>query len=138
VTFWMLPVDDPLPWLLVDRRAARVTAVHDETWLRIIDVSQALSARRYEGDGTVTIAVNDALLPKNSVTFTIAGSGAEPTDRRPELHVGIEGLAAVLLGGTTWHSLAAGGLVRAADPASLTVADQLFAVRDAPYAGFYF
>jgi predicted acetyltransferase len=138
VTFWMLPVDDPLPWLLVDRRAARVTAVHDETWLRIIDVSQALSARRYEGDGTVTIAVNDALLPKNSVTFTIAGSGAEPTDRRPELHVGIEGLAAVLLGGTTWHSLAAGGLVRAADPAALTVADQLFAVRDAPYAGFYF
>ena len=26
VVFWMLPVDDPLPWLLVDRRAAKVTA----------------------------------------------------------------------------------------------------------------
>ena len=138
VTFWMLPVDDPLPWLLVDRRAARVTAVHDETWLRIIDVQQALSARRYEGDGTVTIAVNDPLLPKNSATFTIAASGAEPTDRRPALHVGVEGLAAALLGGTTWHSLAAGGLVRAEDPAALTVADRLFAVRDAPYAGFFF
>jgi predicted acetyltransferase len=134
----MLPVDDPLPWLLVDRRAARATAVHDETWLRIIDVQRALSARRYEGDGTVTIAVNDPLLPKNSATFTIAPSGAEPTDRRPELHVGIEGLAAVLLGGTTWHSLAAGGLVRTGDPAALTVADQLFEVRDAPYAGFFF
>jgi predicted acetyltransferase len=138
VMFWMLPVDDPLPWLLVDRRAARVTAIHDETWLRIIDVQQALSARRYEGDGTVTIAVNDLLLPKNSATLTIAPSGAEPTDRRPELHVGIEGLAAVLLGGTTWHSLAAGGLVRTGDPAALTVADRLFAVRDAPYAGFFF
>jgi predicted acetyltransferase len=138
VMFWMLPVDDPLPWLLVDRRAARATAVHDETWLRIIDVQQALSARRYEGDGTVTIAVNDPLLQKNSATFTIAPSGAEPTDRRPELHVGIEGLAAVLLGGTTWHSLAAGGLVRTGDPAALTVADQLFEVRDAPYAGFFF
>ncbi|HZC10431.1 MAG TPA: GNAT family N-acetyltransferase [Mycobacterium sp.] len=138
VTFWMLPVDDPLPWLLLDRRAARLTAVHDETWLRIIDAQQALSARRYEGDGTVTIAVNDPLLPENSAIFTIAGSGAEPTDRRPELHVGIEGLAAVLLGGATWHGLAAGGLARTEDPAALTVADQLFAVRDAPYAGFYF
>jgi predicted acetyltransferase len=138
VIFWMLPLDDPLPWLLVDRRAARVTAVHDETWLRIIDAEKALSARRYEGDGTVTIAVNDQLMPKNSTSFTIAGGGAEPTDRRPELHVGIEELAAVLLGGATWRSLAAGGLVRADDPAALTVADRLFAVRGAPYAGFFF
>lgn len=138
VTFWMLPVDDPLPWLLVDRRAARVTAVHDETWLRIVDVRQALSLRRYAGDGTVTIAVNDPLLPKNSTTFTIARSGVEPTDRHPDLHVGVEGLAAVLLGGTTWRSLTAAGLARAQNPVSLTVADQLFAVRDAPYAGFFF
>jgi predicted acetyltransferase len=138
VVFWMLPVDDPLPWLLVDRRAARVTAVHDETWLRIINAGQALSARRYEGDGAVTIAVNDPLLPDNSATFTIARGDAEPTDRRPDLHVGIEGLAAVLLGGTTWHGLAAGGLVQPEDPAALTVADQMFAVREAPYAGFFF
>jgi len=138
VMFWMLPVDDPLPWLLVDRRAARITAVHDETWLRIIDVQQALSARRYEGDGVVTIAVHDSLLQRNSATFTIAHSGAEPADRRPELHVGIEGLAAVLLGGTTWRRLAAGGLVQVEDPAALDIADQLFTVRDAPYAGFYF
>jgi predicted acetyltransferase len=138
VMFWMLPVDDPLPWLLVDRRAARTTAVHDETWLRVIDAQKALSARRYEGDGTVTIAVNDPLLPKNSAIFTIAGDGAELTDRRPELHVGIEGLASVLLGGASWHSLAAGGLARADDPAALTAADRLFAVSEAPYAGFFF
>jgi predicted acetyltransferase len=138
VLFWMLPVDDPLPWLLMDRRAARVTAVHDETWLRIIDAQQALSARRYEGDGAVTIAVNDGLLSKNSATFRIAGGGAEPTDGRPELNVDIEGLAAVLLGGATWRSLAAAGVARADDPAVLEVADQLFAVRDAPYAGFFF
>jgi predicted acetyltransferase len=138
VVFWMLPVDDPLHWLLVDRRAVRVTAVHDETWLRIIDAHKALSARRYADDAIVTIAVNDQLLPQNSTTFTIAGGGAEPTDRRPQLHVGIEGLAAVLLGGATWHSLAAGGLVRTDDPAALIVADRLFAVHIAPHTGFYF
>jgi predicted acetyltransferase len=138
VMFWMLPVDDPLPWLLVDRRAARTTAVHDETWLRIVDVQKALSARRYEGDGTVTVAVKDQLLPSNSATFTIRGGSAEPTDRRPELHVGIEGLAAVLLGGATWHGLAAGRLVQTDDPAALTVVDRLFATPTAPYAGFFF
>ena len=45
VMFWMMPVDDPLPSLFVDRRAVKVTAVHDETWLRIIDAESALTAR---------------------------------------------------------------------------------------------
>ena len=81
VVFWMLPLDDPLPWLLVDRRAMRITAVHDETWLRVVDAEKALSARRYADAGAVTIAVNDPLLQHNSVSFTIAGGGAEPTTR---------------------------------------------------------
>jgi predicted acetyltransferase len=138
VVFWSLPADDPLPWLLVDRRAMRVTAVHDETWLRVIDAQKALAARRYVEDGAVTIAVNDRVLPHNSAGFTTGSDGAEPTDRRAQLHVGIEGLAAVLLGGATWHSLAVAGLARADDPAALVIADRLFAVPDAPYAGFFF
>jgi len=138
VTFWMLPVDDPLPWLLLDRRAVKVTAVHDETWLRVVDAQEALAARRYKGDGAVAIAVNDPLLQNNSATFIIAADGAEKTARRPQLHVGVEGLGAVLLGGASWRSLAAAGLARADDPTALAVADQLFAVPDAPYAGFFF
>ncbi|BBZ72631.1 GNAT family N-acetyltransferase [Mycobacterium paraseoulense] len=138
VVFWMLPMDDPLPWLLADRRAARVTAVHDETWLRVIDAERVLTARRYAGDGAVTIAVNDALLPQNSARFTVRGGGAEPTGRPAELDVDIEGLGAVLLGGTTWRDLAVAGLVRADDPSAIAVADRLFAVSDAPHAGFFF
>jgi predicted acetyltransferase len=138
VVFWMLPVDDPLPWLLADRRAVRVTAVHDETWLRIIDVPAALSARRYTGDGAVTIAVNDALLRRNSARFSIDSTGAEPTDRPAQLEVDVEGLSAVLLGGTTWRDLAVAGLARAHDPAALAVGDQLFAWPVAPHAGFFF
>jgi predicted acetyltransferase len=138
VVFWMLPVDDPLPWLVVDRRAVRVTAVHDETWLRVVDAEKALAARRYAGDDTVTIAVNDPLLPDNSASFAIAPDGAEPTDRRPQLRTGIEGLATVLLGGATWRGLAVAGLAQADDPAALAIADRLFAVPDAPHAGFFF
>ncbi|BBZ42412.1 GNAT family N-acetyltransferase [Mycobacterium conspicuum] len=138
VTFWMLPVDDPLPQLLLDRRAARVTAVHDETWLRVVDAHQALAARRYQGDGAVVIAVNDPLLQNNSASFGITADGATKTDQTPELHVDIEGLGAVLLGGTTWRGLALAGLARADDPSTLVTADRLFAVPEAPYAGFYF
>ena len=138
VMFWMLPVDDPLPWLLLDRRAARVTAAHDETWLRIIDVEKSLAARQYEGDGEVTVAVDDSLLPDNSITVTITGHGAERTDRHPQLHVDVAGLSAVLLGGATWHSLTVAGLARAEDPAVLATADRLFTVREAPHAGFFF
>ena len=138
VVFWMLPIDDPLPWLFLDQRAARVSATHDETWLRIVDVEKTLAARQYGGDGTVTVAVDDPLLPDNSITVAITGDGAERTDLRPQLHIGIAGLAAVLLGGTTWRSLAVASLARAEDPADISVADRLFAVRDAPFAGFFF
>ena len=138
VVFWMLPIDDPLPGLLVDRRAAKVAAVHDETWLRVVDVHQALAARRYLADDTITLAVNDHLLQNNSATFAITGDGAELTDQHAALRVSIEGLGAVLLGGTTWRSLAVAGLVRADDAATLEAADRLFAVPEAPFAGFYF
>lgn len=138
VMFWMLPFDDALPWLFVDRRTAKTTAVHDETWLRVIDVQRALTARSYAGAGSVTIAVNDPVLQANSASFTITADGAEPTTRRAQLHVGIDGLGAALLGGTSWRRLAAAGLARAADPATLDVADQLFAVPEAPHAGTFF
>ncbi|WP_205875686.1 GNAT family N-acetyltransferase [Mycobacterium camsae] len=138
VVFWMMPVDDPLPLLLLDRRAAKITAVHDETWLRIVDVHRALAARSYAGDDTIVISVTDPLLQRNSSTFAITGDGAAPTDQRPQLRVGIEGLGTVLLGDTSWRSLAVAGLVQADDAGMLAAADRLFAVPDAPYAGFYF
>ncbi len=138
VVFWMLPVDDPLPSLLLDRRAARVTAVHDETWLRVIDVKTALTAREYRGNGAVTIAVDDPVLPGNSVNLTVTSDGASKMDRRPDLQVGVAGLATVLLGGATWRSLAVAGLAHAENPAAFETADELFAVQQAPYAGFFF
>lgn len=138
VMFWMLPLDDPLPLLLVDRRAVKVRAVYDETWLRIVDVQQALGARGYADAGSVTVEVNDTLLQSNSATFTVTGDGPEPTNRPAQVRVGVAGLGTVLLGGATWRSLAIAGLVEAADPAALATADRLFAVPEAPYAGFFF
>lgn len=67
-----------LPMVLVDRRAAKVTAVHDETWLRVVDVHQALTARGYAGDGDVTVCVTDSLLHNNSATSPSAATELHP------------------------------------------------------------
>ena len=47
-------------------------------------------------------------------------------------------LQAALLGGTSWRDLASAGLVGVHDPVALSAADELFAVPQAPYAGFIF
>ncbi|MFV0495075.1 GNAT family N-acetyltransferase [Mycobacterium sp.] len=138
IVFWMLPVDDPLPLLLRDRRAAKVAAVFDETWLRIVDVGATLGARHYAAADSVAVSVTDPLLENNSATFVITADGAQPTDRRPDLHIDVTALATVLLGGTTWRSQALAGRVRADDPAALAAADRLFAVDTAPHCGFFF
>ena len=134
VMFWMLPVDDPLPWLLLDRRAARVTAAHDETWLRIVDVEKSLAARQYEGDGQVTELSTTRYCP------TIRSPSPSP-DTVPSEPIGTRNFTLMwralgrFTGGATWHSLTIAGLARAEDPAVLATADRLFTVRKAPHAG---
>jgi len=97
-----------------------------------------LATRRYAEDGTITLAVDDQLLADNAASFVVGNDGVERTDREAHLRVGVQGLAAVLLGGASWRNLACAGLVRADDPAALAVADRLFAVPEAPHAGFFF
>jgi predicted acetyltransferase len=136
--FSALPADDPLPWLLVDRRAARLTGARDETWLRVLDVSRALGERTYSGDGSITVSVEDPLLQENSQTFAISASGVEVIDGRAQLDVGVEAVAAALLGATPWHTLALAGLVRVNDPAAVTTADRLFRADASPHTGISF
>jgi len=136
--FVSLPLDDPLPWLLTDRRAVRVTGVRDETWLRILDAAAALGGRSYRDAGVVTIAVHDPLLAHNTRTFAVSADGAVPVDGPAQLEAGIAAVSAALLGGTPWRALAAAGLVRVHDPEALARADRLFAVDLAPHTGINF
>ena len=137
VVFWMLPVDDPLPWLLLDRRAARVTATHDETWLRIVDVEKALAARQYADDADVTVAVDDPLLP--AIRSAWHHRRRRRTDRPAPATARRRG--GPRRGSARRRDVAQSCRRRAGpaeDPAALEAADRLFAVRDAPHAGFFF
>jgi predicted acetyltransferase len=136
--FTSLPVDDPLPWLLRDRRAARVTGTRDETWLRVLDVRAALAARTFVGDGSVVVEVDDALLHENSGTFEISARGVRSVGAAAQLTIGVAGLGSLLLGAVGWGSLVLAGLVGVHDPAALAAADALFGSWPAPHAGMYF
>lgn len=138
LVFQMLPTDDPLPWLLTDRRAARVTGTRDETWLRVVDAAAALGGRTYTGDGEFTLKLNDALLQENSGTYLISSGGVQRVEAPAQLEAGAEAVAAVLLGATSWHTLALTGSVSVIDTHALATADRLFGVPVQPHSGIFF
>ncbi|KIQ10849.1 GNAT family N-acetyltransferase [Rhodococcus sp. MEB064] len=134
ITFPELPVDTVLPMLMDDRRSVRLNRTEDETWLRILDVSAALSARSYGPGPSVTIGVHDADLPENAATYSVGQDGVQVVDAAPELTVHVRDLASVLLGGTSWAALVTAGLAQG-EPSA---ADDLFRTPQAPFAGVGF
>lgn len=138
VTFASRPVDDPLPLLLADRRAARIGGVDDETWLRLIDVEAALTARTYRPGAAIVIAVTDPLLSVNNTTFEVGPDKVRRIESTPDLTVDVTGLAAAYLGGTTWQQLALAGLADEHADGALSAADTLFATDRLPYSGTIF
>jgi predicted acetyltransferase len=138
IVFGKLPVDHSLEKLVLNERAVRTTGINDETWLRLIDVQAALSARTYRGSETVTIAVIDELLPANTGSYRIRGSEVERTDAAPDLSLDVAALASVYLGGTRWWQLGDAGRVVEHRAGALAAADQLFGTDRQPFAGTMF
>ena len=98
-------VDEALPTLLADPRAARQVSRCDFQWSRLLDPAAALSARTYESPGAVTVEVVD---PAGwaAGTFTIeadaAGAGAcARSGRSPEVTLPVDVLSSLWLGGGT-------------------------------------
>ena len=132
------PLDEDVDLLLADPRACRYTEVEDETWLRLVDVPAALSARAYGSAEPVVIEVADDLLPANSGRYLVGLDGAERTGRDPQLRLGVADLAAAYLGDRPLSRFAAAGLVEVFDEAALADADRLFRLEEAPWCGTYF
>ena len=51
----IVPIDDPLPYLLTDRRALRTTVVNDGLWLNLRDVKRCFEARTYGTDDDIVV-----------------------------------------------------------------------------------
>ncbi len=132
------PLDEPLEWLLADRRVVKVTEVDDETWLRLVDVPAALAARRYREAEPVVLEVRDRYLPENDGRYRITPEGAERTSEAADLGLDVDLLAATYLGDTSFTDLARAGRIDVVDHAALARADALFATDRAPWSGTYF
>lgn len=138
IRFGALAVDDPLPLALTDERAFTSGPVHDETWLRLIDVERALDARIYRPAPAVVLAVHDPLRPQNSGVYEIGPAGVSRTGAPAEATVGVAELASAYLGGTDWWRLAATGRIVVHRPGAAERLDALFATDRRPFAGTVF
>jgi predicted acetyltransferase len=132
-----LAVDEPLPWLLTDARAARPVSRTDFQWSRLLDPAAALSARRYESAGAVVVEVVDPegwasgsyLLESDA-----GGAGScRRTSRLPELTVTVGVLSAAWLGNRTLPAAVVAGRVDEHVPGAAGRLDRLLATARAPW-----
>jgi predicted acetyltransferase len=152
-------VDEPLRWLLADPRRFRVRELFDFLWLRLLDVPQALAARRYAAAGRLVFEVSH-IFPTTATSrylltaepATSDGPSAAPTldpafpaladchltRSAPDLALGVDTLAAAYLGGVSFATLAAAGRVREITPGAAAHADAMFASGIAPHCSTEF
>ncbi|MBD8063794.1 GNAT family N-acetyltransferase [Actinomycetaceae bacterium Sa1BUA1] len=136
-----LAPDDALLGLLIELRGIE-RRVHDDVWVRILDVRAALEARAYPAAVDVVLEVDDALVPDNASRWHVRGGpdGAEVTrtDEPAQLALGIADLGAVYLGGTSLAALAAAGRATELVPGTLVPAATAFAWPVAASTGWGF
>ena len=123
VTASELAVDEPVLWMIGDRRAATVT-VRDHQYVRILDVREALEARRYATPGALVLEVTDPLgFAEGTWHLSVdddgraTGNAATDGETRDAVRVrlGITELSAAYLGSVSLATLAAAGRVQATD-----------------------
>ena len=141
VNFHMRMPDEPLRWMLADPRRLEMK-LQDQLWLRVIDVSGALSARTYGRAGKLIIDVADPFLGRGG-RFEIDSSESgeatcKPSRRSADLEMTITDLGAAYLGGASFAALAAAGRVTEQRAGALARADQLFASHPLPWCGTFF
>ena len=132
------PVDDPLPLLLANPRAVQQTGRIDESWLRIINVEQTLNARRYASGEAVTLAIDDPLLAENHGVWRLSSDGIQRSASRPDITLGIDALAMLLLGEYTAQQLAAARRLQPHHSQAAARLTCLLACHEHPWSGIFF
>lgn len=137
----MLAPDDALTHLLVDLRATQ-PRMHDNVWVRLLDVPSALTARRYTTDVDVVLEVHDAMLPDNAGRWRLVGGPGSArvtasTDE-PDLVLDVRELGAAYLGGTSLAALGSAGLVTEGTSGALQRTAAAFGWPVAPVCGWVF
>jgi len=136
------PADEPLLFLLADRRRAR-PRIADGLWIRLISVPDALTQRRYSCAVDVVIEVADDLLPGNAGRWRLRAPGPEDaageratcerTSAAADVILPVQSLGAAYLGGTRLGALAGAGLAGQARPGALATLSAALSWDPAPW-----
>jgi len=134
---YRIPADDPLPYLLTDARQVRTTAPSDGLWLRPLDVTAMLSARRYALEVETVIGVADELFGEHRYLLRGGPDGATcvRSERIPDLRLGVAALGSVYLGGVRLETLARAGQADADDRAHVARLDRALLADRVPVHG---
>ncbi len=130
------PVDDPLPWMLVDMRALDVLR-QDWIWSRILDAAAVLASRSYSSAGVLNLKFRDEFLGIANGTYTLDagpdGVTCRESSRQADLEMNIADLAAIYFGGVRPSVLERAGRIEARSDGALKSADAMFATAKATW-----
>jgi predicted acetyltransferase len=136
VTAYFMPVDDPLPIMVLKPRHLRMR-ISDGIWLRVVDVKKALEGRRYAADATVTFQLTDSFCPPNEGLWTLTadqgGADVSHTTAAADLSLDACDLGAAYLGTITFNQLARAGRAIELVEGAVDRADSLFRSPRAPW-----
>jgi predicted acetyltransferase len=107
--------------------------IGDGLWVRLVDVGEALSARRYATDGAVVLDVVDEFCPWNAGRWRVSGRGAKRTTSAAQLRLDVSTLGSTYLGAFTFSELVRGGRIEELRRGSAARADGMFAAERAPW-----
>jgi predicted acetyltransferase len=139
VHWWNAPADNPL-YVEVDNLRHITTRHQDTLYLRILDIPAALSARSFESDGTITIAVADDFMGRGG-TFCLDvtdGVGVcEAASGEPDVTMQVADLGALLLGRPGAYTRWRAGRVHG-DEASVRLLDRVMRTTELPFCSEVF
>jgi predicted acetyltransferase len=121
----MVPIDDPLPYLLRDFRALRTVELNDGLWICPLDAATAFGARTYSTTDTLVVELADAG-ERLRIEGSPEGATVKRVRTRPDLVTDRASAGALLLGGVRTRQLVAGGRLTARNDAALARADLFF------------
>ncbi len=130
-------VDEDLRPLLANGRTAWQADRSDHMWVRLLDVPAALAARRYEVPVAVVLDVHDPYLERGG-RFVLDGgpdgASCTPTDREPDVSVGIDVLGAAYLGGSPLEPYVLAGRIDEQTDGAVAALDHGLRTSRAPWA----
>jgi len=128
----LAPPDHPLFLLLALPRRVQYR-MGDGLWVRIVDLSAALSGRSYGEGGSLVLEVRDAICDWNDGRWRLDGGACERTDAEPDLALDVSALGSAYLGAVSFTQLRDAGRVQELREGAIRRADALFAWRPLPW-----